>query len=718
MNTPEIVKNDPYLQPFEADFIRWEEKLQAKEAELLNGKSLIDFATGHLYFGLFKEVNGWVIRDWAPNATRIYLIGIFNSWEERPEFELNNIGNGCWELYLDEHTISHGDLYAFSIYWNGGNGKRIPAWSRRVVQDSETKIFNAQVWNPAKEYSWKNSSFNRGNEAALIYEAHVGMAGEEPRVHTYEEFRKDILPRIKVEGYNTIQLMAIPEHPYYGSFGYHVSSFFAASSRFGTPEELKHLIDDAHGMGISIIMDLVHSHAVKNVIEGLGSYDGTRYQFFHEGARGGHLIDDAHGMGISIIMDLVHSHAGKNVIEGLGSYDGTRYQFFHEGARGEHPAWDSYCFNYNKNEVLHFLFSNIRFWLEEYKFDGFRFDGVTSMLYFDHGLGMAFTSYSDYFTPNIDDEAIVYFKLANRLIHEINPQALSIAEDVSSLPGLASPLIDGGLGFDYRMSMGVPDNWIKLIKEVKDEDWNVGQIFHELTSHRADEKVVSYAESHDQAMVGDKTIIFRLIDKEMYFSMRKDQPNLAVDRGIALHKMIRLATIACAGGAYLNFMGNEFGHPEWIDFPREGNNWSYKYARRQWSLMHNRSLKYHYLSDFDKDMVVIINEGKYYSEPFPYKIVSHEGDQVLAFKRADLLFVFNFNPSVSFTDYGIQIEPSKYKIILQTDAHAYGGFNRIDDRMTYYSIPEAGLGSTHYLKIYLPARTAIVLKNEPYISVR
>ena len=670
MNTPEIVKNDPYLQPFEADFIRWEEKLKAKEAEILDGKSLLDFASGHLYFGIFKSKAGWIIRDWAPNATSIYLIGSFNNWQEKSEFEFKSIENGCWELHLAENTISHGDLYAFSVYWNGGNGKRIPAWARRVVQDPNTLIFNAQVWNPSDNYTWKNARFRRGYEAPIIYEAHIGMGGEAPRVHTYNEFRVDILPRIKAGGYNTIQLMAIPEHPYYGSFGYHVSSFFAASSRFGTPEELKQLIDEAHSMGISVIMDIVHSHAVKNVVEGLGSYDGTRYQFFHE------------------------------------------------GAKGEHPAWDSYCFNYNKNEVLHFLLSNIRFWLEEYKFDGFRFDGVTSMLYFDHGLGMAFTSYSDYFTPNIDDEAIVYFKLANRLIHELNPHALSIAEDMSGLPGLAAPLEAGGLGFDYRMSMGVPDYWIKLIKELKDEEWNVGQIFHELTSHRADEKVVSYAESHDQAMVGDKTIIFRLLDKEMYFSMRKDQPNLAVDRGIALHKMIRLATIACAGGAYLNFMGNEFGHPEWIDFPREGNGWSYEHARRIWSISENPELRFHWLLDFDRDMINLVKKEKLLDEPYVQWVTDNQPDQVLAFRRKDLLFIFNFNPSNSFEGYGIQIEPSKFKIVLQTDAHAYGGFNRIDDRMTYYSIPDAGLGSTHHLKIYLPSRTAIVLKNQPLRSVR
>jgi len=670
METPEIVKNDPYLEPFKADFIRWKEKLKVKEAEILDGKSLKDFASGHLYFGLFRTNSGWIIREWAPNATEIYLIGTFNDWHERSDFRFTNIGNGCWELHLNESRISHGDLYALSVIWNNGHGKRIPAWARRAVQDDHTKIFNAQVWSPEVHYNWQNSGFIRQEEAPIIYEAHIGMSGEEPRVHTFNEFRTDILPRIKAGGYNTLQLMAIPEHPYYGSFGYHISSFFAASSRFGTPEELKQLIDEAHGIGISVIMDIVHSHAVKNVVEGLGSYDGTRYQFFHD------------------------------------------------GARGEHPAWDSYCFNYNKNEVLHFLLSNIRFWLEEYKFDGFRFDGVTSMLYFDHGLGKAFTNYGDYFTPNIDDDAIVYFKLANQLIHDLNPKALSIAEDMSGLPGLAAPLESGGLGFDYRMSMGVPDYWIKLIKDQKDEDWNVGQIFHELTSHRADEKVVSYAESHDQAMVGDKTIIFRLLDKEMYFSMRKDQPNLAVDRGIALHKMIRLATLTCAGGAYLNFMGNEFGHPEWIDFPREGNGWSYQHARRIWSIAENPELRFHWLLDFDRDMINLVKNERLLEEPYVQWITDNQPDQVLAYRRKDLLFIFNFNPYKSFEGYGIQIEPSKFSIILQTDAHAFGGFNRIDDRMTYYSIPEGGLGSTHYLKIYLPARTAIVLKKQPYRSVR
>jgi len=433
MKLPNIVKNDSYLEPFASIIIDRLQAAKDKEQEILQGQSLIDFAQGHKWYGLHRENNQWILRDWAPNATAIYLIGQFNNWQELPEFAFHSIGSGNWELILPLEKMSHGDLFAISVFWNGGQGKRIPAWINRVVQDDYTKIFNAQVWATEKEFKWKHSKFKRSTEAPLIYEAHIGMAGEDQRVHTYNEFRTDILPRIQHAGYNTIQLMAIPEHPYYGSFGYHVSSFFAPSSRFGTPEELKELVDEAHGMGISVIIDLVHSHAVKNEIEGLGKYDGTRWQFFHN------------------------------------------------GPKGEHPAWDSYCFNYGKTEVLHFLLSNIRYWLEDFKFDGFRFDGVTSMLYFDHGLGKAFTCYDDYFNSGLDQEAFSYFIMANRLIHEINPNALSIAEEMSGLPGLATSHQDGGLGFDYRMAMGVPDFWIKLIKEVSDEKWDVGKIFYELT---------------------------------------------------------------------------------------------------------------------------------------------------------------------------------------------------------------------------------------------
>ena len=659
-----IVKSDPYLEPYAPAIYGRYEYFQKMEKKLLNDShTLSDFATGYLYFGLHRLTDGWVFREWAPNATAIFLIGDFNNWQRHPDYQLKKLQNGNWEIKLPEYAIAHTQLYKLLVEWDGGSGERIPAWARRVVQDPETKIFSAQVWKPIRPYSFKIKNFKPQTAPLLIYECHIGMSGSEEKVSTYNEFRINVLPRIAKAGYNCIQLMAIQEHPYYGSFGYHVSSFFAASSRFGTPEDLKLLIDEAHERGISVIMDIVHSHAVKNEVEGLGRFDGTPYQYFHG------------------------------------------------GSRREHPAWDSLCFDYAKPPVMHFLLSNCKFWLEEYKFDGFRFDGVTSMLYRSHGLGEDFGNYASYYNLNQDGDAICYLTLCNKLIHQVNPNAITIAEEVSGMPGLASKVDDGGIGFDYRMAMGIPDFWIKYIKEVRDEDWNVGHIFWELTNRRADEKTVSYAESHDQAMVGDKTIIFRLIDAEMYWHMQKGDNTLTVDRGIALHKMIRLITATTINGAYLNFMGNEFGHPEWIDFPREGNGWSHKYARRQWELVDNDKYLYHDLGLFDKDMIELIKSLNDFNEQSLEPLWDKEDDKVIAYQRANLVFIFNFNGEKSFTDYGILAEMGKYKVVLNTDNSKYGGFNLVDESVEHITIPQPKHESgKEWLMMYLPARTAMVLK--------
>ena len=613
--TLKIIKNDPWLKDYEPAIAGRHQHAVDKIAELTQGgkTSLSDFATGYLYFGLHKTSTGWVFREWAPNATEIYLVGDFNKWQEKPQYRLKRLKNsGNWEIKLKENALKHGDLYKLKVYWEGGCGERIPAWCRRVVQDDETKIFSAQVWNPEKPYVWKKKTFRPNTSPLLIYECHIGMSQDAEKVGTYNEFRENVLPRVVADGYNCIQIMAIQEHPYYGSFGYHVSSFFAASSRFGTPEELKQLIDEAHRQGVAVIMDIVHSHAVKNEIEGLGNFAGDPCQYFNQ------------------------------------------------GGRREHPAWDSLCFDYGKNEVLHFLLSNCKFWLDEYHFDGFRFDGVTSMLYYSHGLGEAFCNYGDYFNGHQDDNAICYLTLANSLIHEVNPKAITIAEEVSGMPGLAAPFESGGYGFDYRMAMNIPDYWIKTIKEKKDEDWKPSSMFWEVTNRRADEKTISYCESHDQALVGDKTIIFRLIDADMYWHFKKGDENYAVERGIALHKMIRLLTASTINGGYLNFMGNEFGHPEWIDFPREGNGWSYKYARRQWSLVDNKELCFHYLGDFDRDMLGVIKSEKNIQKTPVVEVWHNDGDQVLAYSRNDMVFVFNFSYNRSFTDYGFMVPQGAY----------------------------------------------------------
>ena len=675
-----LVARDKYLEPFEEaiqgrhDHALWKINELTRNGEV----SLSDFANGYQYFGLHQLKDGWVFREWAPHATDIFLVGDFNNWTESESYKCNRIaGTGNWELYLPLDAISHGNLYKMHVKWEGGSGERIPAWATRVVQDDITKIFSAQVWAPKEEYQWKDNrfcleeskkkrTFTPKKDPLLIYECHIGMAQDAEKVGTYTEFKDNILPRIASAGYNAIQIMAIQEHPYYGSFGYHVSSFFAPSSRCGTPEELKELIDSAHQMGISVIMDIVHSHAVKNEVEGLGNIAGDPNQYFYS------------------------------------------------GERREHPAWDSLCFDYGKNEVIHFLLSNCKYWLTEFHFDGFRFDGVTSMLYYSHGLGETFTGYQDYFNGHQDDNAICYLTLANELIHQVYPKAITIAEEVSGMPGLAAKFKDGGYGFDYRLAMNIPDYWIRTIKEKKDEDWKPSSIFWEVKNRRADEKTISYCESHDQALVGDKTIIFRLIDADMYWHFKRGDETNLVHRGIALHKMIRLVTLGSINGGYLNFMGNEFGHPEWIDFPREGNGWSHKYARRQWNLVDNEDLDYHFLSDFDRAMIKVVKSEKRFNLTPVEEVWHNDGDQVLAFKRGKLLFVFNFSPTQSFADYGLLVEAGEYEVLLNTDAKDFGGNGLADDNVKHFTnydplYEKVGKG---WLKLYIPARSAIVLRNK------
>ena len=660
-----LLRNDAGLAEY-ADAIngRYQNMLARKQHFTGPDGSLSDFADGYLYFGLHRVADGWVLREWAPNATRIYVVGDFNGWKEMAKHAMRRVTKaGNWEIKIKDKSFGHGSLFKLSVHWDGGHGERIPAWANRVVQDPDTKIFCAQAWAPENPYKWQVAKFKPATDPLLIYECHIGMAQDAEKVGTYVEFRDNVLPRVERLGYNCIQIMAVQEHPYYGSFGYHVSSFFAPSSRFGTPEELKSLVDKAHSMGISVVMDIVHSHAVKNENEGLGNFAGDPYQYFAP------------------------------------------------GARREHPAWDSLCFDYGKDEVVHFLLSNCKYWLEEFHFDGFRFDGVTSMLYYSHGLGECFTSYADYYNGHEDDDAIVYLTLANDLIHQVNKNAITIAEDVSGMPGLAVPIRDGGYGFDYRLAMNIPDYWIKTIKEKRDEDWKPTSMIWELTNRRKDEKTISYVESHDQALVGDKTVIFRLVDADMYWHFKKGDQNYVVERGIALHKMIRLVTAGTANGGYLNFMGNEFGHPEWIDFPREGNGWSHKYARRQWHLVDDKELCYHYLSDFDAGMIHMLRKLGSMAKLPVVEINANDSDQVLAFRRGDLFFFFNFSPTRSYTGYGFLVEQGSYEYVLNTDSVEYGGNGFNDDSVVHYTNfdPLYAPDGKGWLNLYLPARTACVL---------
>ena len=655
-----ILELNPQLEPFAGDIdLRMHLYRSAKKRILSEGQSLKDFANAHLYFGFHHVDGGWYYREWAPSAYQLYLEGEFNGWNQTSH-PLTNLGNGNWELYLPgDDALWDGCKVKTVVDANLTRTEHIPLYARRVVQNRQTITFECEVVDDRKTYPWTDKDFV-GEDELYIYEAHIGMAQEEGKIGSYREFADNILPRIHKAGYNTLQLMAIMEHPYYGSFGYQVSNFFAASSWFGRPEDLKYLVNKAHAMGIRVLLDVVHSHAARNTAEGINMFDGTTWQFFHD------------------------------------------------GPKGDHPAWGTKCFDYGKTGVIHFLLSNLKFWMTEYHFDGFRFDGVTSVLYHDHALGTDFTSDGKYFSYNTDTDAVTYLQLANELIRQVNPEAVTIAEDMSGMPGMCLPIADGGIGFDYRLGMGLPDMWIKAVKG-QDEFWDINKMWGSMCLRRPGEKTVAYVESHDQALVGDQTMIFRLAGANMYTDMNKDCHNPVIDRAIALHKMIRLFTLSGGGEAYLNFMGNEFGHPEWIDFPREGNGWSFHYCRRQWSLKDNGMLKYQWLGDFDEDMIHLTKENRIFDQRMADLLLMKAPEQTLAYYRHGLMFVFNFHFGNSLNNVLIPVHrPGEYTVVLSTDDEKYGGFGNVAKK-TYATKRFDG---RDFIELYIPARTGFVLKEK------
>ena len=657
-----ILELNPVLQWHAGDIdLRMRLYHDTKARLLPHGGTLNEFANGHEYYGIHRVPGGWIYREWAPSAYQLYLTGDFNGWNWTSH-PLKNLGNGSWELYLEgENALWEGCKVKTIVDANMTRTEHIPLYARRVVQDPGTITWCAEVVDEWNTFPWTDENF-KGEEHLYIYEAHVGMAQEEGKVGSYYDFAKYVLPRVKAAGYNTIQLMAIMEHPYYGSFGYQVSSFFAASSWFGKREDLKFLVNTAHEMGIRVLLDVVHSHAVSNYTEGINMFDGTTWQFFHD------------------------------------------------GGKGDHPAWGTKCFNYGKDEVIHFLLSNLKFWMTEYHFDGFRFDGVTSMLYHDHGLGTNFDHNEKYFSVNTHVEAITYLQLANELIRQVNPNAVTIAEDMSGMPGMCLPIEDGGIGFDYRLGMGLPDMWIKNVKEVSDEWWNIRQMWNDMCLRRPGEKTIAYVESHDQALVGDQTMIFRLAGASMYSDMHQDCHNAHIDRAIALHKMVRLFTLAGGGEGYLNFMGNEFGHPEWIDFPREGNGWSFHYCRRQWSLQDNPNLKYRFLGEFDRDMVAATKEVDLFSQSYGNQHMMDDTKKCIAFSRKGLLFAFNFHPSWSQGDLRIPVQKgTAFDVVFTSDDWKYGGWGQIP-HMTYFSQEDPNNPGEYFIEMHLPCRTCAVLR--------
>ena len=658
-----LMEKDPTLVPYAGEIRMHLDRFNDRRWNLTSGGSLIDFANAHRYFGFHRTETGWVFREWLPGADAVWLMGDFNYWGKW-EYPLTNIGNGVWEIRLDGwDRWKHGQFVKLLVGRQGLCFERVPAFITRCEQDPNTYKLCGQIWMPDEPFHWTDGDFygKRRPDSPMIYEAHIGMAQEHGHIGSYREFADHTLGWIQWAGYNTIQLMAIQEHPYYASFGYQVSNFYAPSHRYGTPEDLKYLINKAHKMGISVLLDVVHSHACDNEGEGLHKQDGT---------------DD---------------------------------QYFLYGERGWHPAWKTRVFDYGKPEVVHFLLSNLKYWQEEFHFDGFRFDGVTSMLYENHGY-CDFKEYRDYFSMNTNVDGRIYLMLANELVHGVNPNAMTVAEDVSGFPGLCLPLEYGGVGFDYRLAMGMPDIWIKLVKDIRQEDWNMHWLWNELNQGRPGEMSIGYVESHDQSLVGDQALLFRMAGAEMYYGMDKRYHSPSMDRAIDMHKVIRLLTCSLASNGYLNFIGNEFGHPEWVDFPREGNGWSHHYARRQWSLVKNWDFKYEWLANFDRAMTYFMNTRGIHCSGKAESLWIDNEKKLILFARGGRLFAFNLHPTWSQECVFVSARVTgagNYRVVLSTDDWPFGGQCRIG-MDTVYSAAETEFGFG--IQLYLPCRTAAILE--------
>jgi len=758
----EVINSDGWLEPnkehLKHRYGLFTYALNKIDNAVINGgnlhtiNSLDTFTRGYEYYGFTRGYGpldtttntrplGIWYREWAPGALEAWLVGDFNEWKNDNQYSMKKDSFGVFSIFLPDNqdgteVIPHDSYIKLKLRLADNSiAYRVPAWIRYAVYDKNLNEYVGKYWNPSlnNRHHWKytrskstvtadyshipktaavtlpslanwtgnirpddyaklpasyrnieklmynagttsiaspSSANDPANTGLRVYEAHVGMSSAEEKVSSYREFADNVLPRIAGLGYNCVQLMAIMEHAYYGSFGYHVNQFLAPSSRFGNPEELKYLVDKAHELGLLIIMD------------------------------------------------CVHSHANKNINDGINMFDGTDYQYFHSGARGNHDLWDSRLFDYNKLETQRLLLSSLRLFTEEFRFDGFRFDGVTSMMYIHHGLSYGFSGdYREYFGDLTDLDAVVYLMLANYLLHTLHVPALSIAEDVSGMPTLCRPVWEGGVGFDYRLGMAIPDKWIQFLKEKSDDEWNMEELTWTLTNRRYQEKTITYAESHDQALVGDKTIAFWLMDKEMYWHMSamENPRHNVIDRGLALHKMIRLLTYGLGGEGYLNFMGNEFGHPEWIDFPRSGNNWSYAHCRRQWNLVDDDLLLYKPLAKWDSAIHHLENQFPWLITNNSYVSTKHNGDKIIVFdrwtKNGPLVFIFNFHPTNSYTDYRIGVPcTGEWKIAIDSDQSQYAGHNRLSTDTIYTAKADSWNGRPASLQVYSPSRTVIVLQ--------
>ncbi len=671
LDYPRNPLQDAELSPYVDALLQRRDRFAAEIARIREQYgSLQNYADLHLTLGMHTITTDdgrryRRLREWMPAATALWLATDRLKFQRWAKYAFRRVTpEGLWELDVPEEELPHGAYMELRVLpdaagaSDGRPQRRVPAFARWVEQDAQVpEQWCARVWDPATPYTFRHDDHPRNLEFPRIYEAHVGIAQPyvgrtQHSVGSYAAFARDILPRIRDAGYTVVQLMGIPEHPLYKSFGYQVSNYFAPSSRFGLPDDFKALVDEAHRLGLAILLDITHSHAAPNTEQGIARYDASAYFF-----------------------------ADKD------------------------NQWGTLSFDYGKEMTRRFLLSNCRWWMEEFHVDGFRFDAVGNMIYRDHGFGDDFSHVGRCFytadgSNRVDEDGVLYLELANTLIHELKPQSLTVAEEFSGMPGMTSPTRDAGLGFDYRFAMGIPDFWGKFIKEGRP----IGTLWHEMTNHRRYERTISYVACHDQCINGKDAMIWRLIGDEMHTHMSRFTDSWNTSRGLALYKLMRLATLTTAAHGYLNFMGDEFGHPEWID--------GEAYAHRQWHLTERDDLKYADLAAFDRDCLlhIVRRHPEQFREQVRLRHLDEE-DRILAFERGRLFCAFNFHELRSRPSLEVWTTPGKYVETLSTDEDRYAGHSNLtvtEPPVEHFSDPASG-ATEQRITLYLPPLTALVL---------
>ncbi|KAK9673873.1 hypothetical protein RND81_12G195300 [Saponaria officinalis] len=673
--------NDMYWEPGEDRFVKSRYEVAAKLYEQIFGpngpqtmEELEDIPDAETRYKAYREQH----KDEPPEKFRYDVIDSGKEYDiynvvtdpiSQEKFRNKEPPIAYWletrkgrKAWMEKYTpcLQHGSKYR--VYFNTPDGplERIPAWATYVRLDGDGNQPCAVHWDPSPEcaHKWKNNSPKRP-KSLRIYECHVGISGSDPKVSSFLEFTEKVLPRVKDLGYNAIQLFGVIEHKDYFTAGYRVTNMYAVSSRFGTPEDFKRLVDEAHGLGLLVFLDIVHSYSAADEMVGLSLFDGT---------------NDC---------------------------------YFHTGKRGHHKYWGTRIFKYGDVDVLQFLLSNLRWWIEEYHIDGFQFHSLPSMMYTHNGFATFTGDFEEYCNQYVDRDALLYLILANDILHFLHPNIITIAEDATLYPGLCEPSSQGGLGFDYYVNLAAPEMWLSFLENVPDNEWSMSKIVTTLMGNKIyTNKMLLYAENHSQSISGGRSFAEILFGTEVGSNEASK-----LLRGTSLHKVIRLITFTIGGSAYLNFMGNEFGHPKRVEFPTSNNNFSFELASRRWDLLSDQGL-HQKLFHFDQDMMKLDQKEKVLSRGLPNVHHVNDDTMVISYTRGPLLFIFNFHPTDSYERYSVGVdEAGEYQMILNSDEEKYSGQGAINaDQYFQRSIRKRIDGFQNCLQLPLPSRSAQVYK--------